>query len=814
MANDLPASVRLARLSVGKCSDQEGARPGDHLELPGLHGHLMVDQAERVRWHHLPVPARHGQITNILMWQIAALAGQVIAVHLARQGHRTVAEIVSDASFAAAYGRALWALTAARLDRATRNVAVICLGLAPTLLWRATNPMLFTGFDEQLHMRTLGDILSSHRLFEANPLLEVSPRYPGLEALTVLVHQLGVPTMAAAFTVILACRVALVTVLADAVERMTGSLRAGGLAVAVYALSSQFVFFNSQFAYQTMALPLALSAVSFIARARASADPMPLLGGATVCLFAVAVTHHVTSFLTAGLLLAWMLAERGRARLWVAYGACAAIASTLAWAILQRQLLSDYFGPIVDDVRAQFGGGARRALFQDSAGTAARSLDQYLLLYYAAALSLIVATVLVLAYKERHLRSGPTLMLAMLSTAVPLLLAARVVPKGGELYDRSNSFLFLPFSLYVASFAAWFWWREPHHHGFRRTRRLVVVRVVGVSLAAAAFLGGYVLGSGPNWARLPGPYMAAADTRSMDAETLAAAKWSRDALPSGSRIAADRTSSILLAAQAGLWPVMKGPDGIDAPALYVARSWGPNQTDMAGAMRLRYLYVDRRLADELPHFGSYFFQGETGDGQQLSDQQLRKFDRVPGISLVYRHGPVSIYDLQGLGFAELRSGWFGDTPQVRLTSQLAVGMVCGLFVALVLRSRLRPRIRQCASRLGREWGPALTGATVLAGLCLASIVMLLARVWLTPLTIWSAVAVVVLANPFGVASLLRRGAARVPWRVVRTAAMLAVPFAAVVALSFADAATEDVVRVSEILDDPAAVHNPSNGGPG
>lgn len=177
-------------------------------------------------------------------------------------------------------------------------------------------------------MRTLGDIIS-HRLFEANPLLDVSPRYPGLEAVTVLVHQLGIPTMAAAFIVILACRPLLVTVLCDAVEKMTGSERAGvvggrGLRALLF---SQFVFFNSQFA-QTMALPLALAGVSFIARARGSDDPLPLLGGATVCLFAVAlIPHHVTSFLTAVLLVVWAVAEMGRARLWIAYGACAALAS-------------------------------------------------------------------------------------------------------------------------------------------------------------------------------------------------------------------------------------------------------------------------------------------------------------------------------------------------------------------------------------------------------------------------------------------------------------------------------------------------------
>lgn len=760
-----------------------------------------------VRGAHRQLPDLHTRVMPLLVWQMVALAGQVVAVVLARQGHRGVAEVLSDVSLGVVYGSALWALSDAHLDRVTRNTAVVSLGVTTTLFWRATNPLLFTGFDEQLHMRTLGDIISSHRLFEANPLLDVSPRYPGLEAVTVLVHQLGIPTMAAAFIVIIACRLLLVTVLCDAVEQMTGSMRAGGLAVAVYALSSQFVFFNSQFAYQTMALPLALAAVSFIARARGSDDPMPLLGGATVCLFAVALTHHVTSFLTAFLLVIWTVAEKGRARLWIAYGACAALASTLGWAIFQRQLLSDYFGPIIDDVRAQFVGGERRELFKDSAGTAARTFDQYLLLYYAAALCVLVATVVALAYRERHYRLGPLLLLAVQCASIPVLLAARVVPKGGELYDRLNSFLFLPFSLVVAGFAAWYWWRDTGQPVvFQSHHRIVSARIVVVVLAAAAFVGGYVLGSGPSWARLPGPYMAAADTRSMDAETLAAVKWSREALPAGSRIAADRVSSTLLAAQAGLWPVMTGPNGVDAPSLYVANSWGTAETDIAVAMRLRYLYVDRRLADELPHYGSYFFKGETGDGQQFSDAQLMKFDRVPGIKTVYRHGPVSIYDLNGLGIAELRSGWFGSTPQVRVTTQLSVGLLCGLLIALVMRSGIGVRIRETAARLRRAWGPALTGAVVLSAACLVSINLLLARVWLTPLTILCAIAVVVLGNPSGFARLVRRAADAVPRGAVRAAVLIAVPLAIIVAGAVLDAAGEDIVQVRHILNDPAAIH--------
>jgi hypothetical protein len=744
----------------------------------------------------------------------------VLAVCLARRGQFTVGEVISDASLIAAYGSALFMLTVVNLSRALRNTAVIALGVTPTLMWRANNPLLFIGFDEQLHMRTLRDILGSHGLFQPNAILEVSPRYPGLEVVTTLLHQLGIPTMAAASMVILACRLILVTVLCDAAEQLTGNARAGGLAVAVYAISPQFVAFNSAFAYQTMAIPLALAAVSLIARARRSDAPLPLLAGVTVCLVAVAVTHHVTSFLTAAFLLVWTLVERRPGRIWVAYGACAAIASTLVWAIVQRQLLTDYFGPIARDVGSQFRGGERRELFKDSAGTAARSADSYLLIYYAAVLCLIVATLLLLAYRwsrdgGRQLHWGPNLLMLLMAASIPVLLAARVVPKGGEIFDRLSSFLFFPLSIVFAGSAIRLWWREDRPDvGAGVHRRLKRVRAVTVGLGGAAFLGAYVLGSGPNWARLPGPYMVAADPRSMDAEVLAATDWADRNLPAGSRIAADRVGSALLSSRSGLWPVMQGPDGVDAPALYAAKNWGPAQTDMAAAMQLRYLYVDRRLADEKPHFGSYFYDGETGAGQQLTARQLTKFDKVPGIEQVYRHGPVSIYDLKALGISSVRTGWFQPTPQVRLTTQLAVGLLTGLLIAAAMRSRWAPRITDSWVRSRRAWGPALTGAIILSAACLASVLMILTGVWLTPLTFLSAGAVVVLAQHRAIARLVRRSIARVPRTAVRTAGLTAVPLAVIVAVAVGDAAAQNVIKVRQILEDPAAVHISANGARG
>lgn len=782
----------------------------------------------------------------LLAWQVCALGLQVVAVFLSRRSHGYEAALFSFAALASAYGSALWVLIGPQLTRRVRNTAVLCLGLNTTLIWRATNPLLFTGFDEQLHMRTLGDILSAHRLFEANPLLQVSPRYPGIETVTVLVHQTGIPTMASAFLVVIAARVVLVTVLCDAVEQLTGNMRAGGLAVAVYALGPQFIFFNSQFSYQTLAIPLALTGVSLIARSRWSDDPLPLFFGATVCLFGAGMSHHVTGFITMAFLLMWTLFQRGPARLRVLYGALASIATTLAWMIVQRALLEEYFGPIIKDVGGSAAKGEKREAFKDSAGTPTPLRDTLLLLYYALAVVVGVGALAMLALywwrrgDRQILRWSPRLLVFMLSSMIPVTMAARVVPKGGELFDRGSSFLFFPLALTVAIFAIRLWWPDarppppklrPPGRLVVRLRGLVVAaaarlglssrpwvpRLVAVGLASVMFVSGFVLGAGPFWARLPGPYLVAADTRSMDAEVLAAAEWARDALPSGSRIVGDRVGSDLLASKAGVWPVMKG-NGVSAPPLYFADTFGLTEQDIARSLKLRFLYVDRRLATHLPHFGSYFESGEPGNGHLLlTEAQLAKFDHVPGIKEVYRHGPISIYDLKDLGLPEQRNGWYGETPSVSLVRQLVLGLVFGLLIAFGPRSRLWPRVVRVVKRLRRAAGPSLLGGIALASTAIVSAVLILLGIWLTPLVFATAAAVVLLVDRRRVVSAVRRAAhtarSTITRRRLRLAGLFAVPLAMIIGVAVWEAAAVNIIQVRQILSDPAAVHRPPNDNP-
>jgi hypothetical protein len=329
------------------------------------------------------------------------------------------------------------------------------------------------------------------------------------------------------------------------------------------------------------------------------------------------------------------------------------------------------------------------------------------------------------------------------------------------------------------------------------------------------------MGNGPDFERLPGPYLVAADSRSMDAETLAAVRWAGDELPAGSRIAAERVSSVLLASRAGLWPVMKDDDrGLYAPRLYFADEWGHEESEIARGLQLQYVYVDRRLARELPHAGAYFYKGDAKEAQQLTLAELTKFDHVRGIHEVYRHGPISIYDLSGLNIPVWVTGWSEKTPASNVGIEVAIGLLLGLALALVARSNAGRVVTEKIKSFQTTAGLSLTFAAGVATLCAASIMLLLAHIWLSPIVFLSMALVVLLVDRrwakllSWATVLLTNAAARPRWN--KRIAAFAVLVVLAITQSILSAYPEDVTKVRSILNDPSvvhmSVHNPNPAG--
>ena len=163
----------------------------------------------------------------------------------------------------------------------------------------------------------------------------------------------------------------------------------------------------------------------------------------------------------------------------------------------------------------------------------------------------------------------------LLDFALPFTAAAHFNPSVAELGSRADTFLFLPLALSCSLIIQ----RHPRvtrspaspHNPFRPA---VLIALIGGT--TIAYLGGTLLGSNPDWIRLPGPYLVSADFRTQDPETLAAVDWAATHLPTGSTVAADRVPAVLLGSQARLWPVTHSQQGLEPARIVLLSHLGPS----------------------------------------------------------------------------------------------------------------------------------------------------------------------------------------------------------------------------------------------
>jgi hypothetical protein len=558
-----------------------------------------------------------------------------------------------------------------------------------------SSPVVLAGYDEHLHAQSLMNLLLGSGLFSPNPSLRISPYYPGLELFTgVVIRLTGLPVVLAISLVVLLCRLLLVLLIYHSALLVSPSRRGASLVVAFYAVSSEFYSFNSGFAYQTLALTLGLGGIYLLRRAQLAdyATARWLSPIASLVLVACAVTHHATSWMVLAFLIAWAAMSRKGERKFIA---CAAVVMGVAVAIytaVLTPLLGSYFLPILSDViqtsMAFLGGTSGHHIFGGYAGTPPPpGWERLVLVVYILACTfaaLVCAWIMLRqAFRNRDRMLG---LLGALNLAFPLTSASHFYPSVGELGNRASTFLFLPLALSCSLII------QRHPRVTRRPARsrdpfrtAVLIPLIGGT--TIVYLGGILLGSNPDWQRLPGPYLVSADFRTQDPETLAAVDWAATHLPTGSTVAADRVPAVLLASQARLWPKTAPQQGLVPAQLYFSVTWGPQETKIVKDLNIDYLYVDRRLADSLPALGYYISQGETPKPARITVADIAKFAHVPGLKAVYHHGPVTIYNTERLGVKFERKGFRGYHP-MGLGSFDAILGAGAVLLILLFRRRL------------------------------------------------------------------------------------------------------------------------------
>ena len=539
--------------------------------------------------------------------------------------------------------------TVARGERVLLVVAVGLFEFLPKLLRDPTSPLYS---DELAHWRQAEAMRHSGKLFAANPLIPVIQGFPGLHAVTAALGELsGLSTWTTA-EVLLASLHALTLVGVFLIaERVGRSVRAGAIAALIYGVAPNYMFFNSQFSYESLAIVLTIWSVVCVVVAldehRSPRSRRVWLVLAGVLALATVATHHLSSYVLALLFVALATlhtvrrpqAAPGLTReLWLlsAVGALAA----LAWALFVAPDVGGYLGqPIqgaVKNVGALLGGGQHpRALFKGSGVPIYERVAAFLAPVVAAAAA---AAALRRIRRERDYRPL-TLLFAALAVAyfasLPLILTAA----GSESGRRSWAFSYVGLAVIVAPVI---------DRALRGTRRRITP--AALLLAFVVVLVGNVSADLNVAYRFPGPYVYGSDTRSLTGELRAATTWLATSQGTGLKVVADRYSGLSFGSFGDEW-VPTASAGFPVWELY-SSDGQPSRRLMSelASSDWRYLVVDKRMAEFEPLVGVHFSSAEPA-GFRVSAADLATLERAPWLIKLWDSGNIEIFRFD---FAEAR----------------------------------------------------------------------------------------------------------------------------------------------------------------
>lgn len=561
---------------------------------------------------------------------------------LARSGHRGGVVLFWLATLSL-FALAAFRLTSPIPSRRERVGIVVVVGMTLYLVKVLKDPFTFTYSDEFIHSYNALQVLDTGSLLSDNPVLPVTPQYTGLPTAASAVASLtGFHVFGAGVVVIGAARLVMMLALFLLFEEITRSSRVAGLAALMYAANPNFVFFTAQYAYESLALPLAVLVMAGVSRWMRRDDGAARRAwgvGALIASTAVVMTHHMTSYALLGFLAAVSLVHavvtRGRrtANPWPFVIFTGVV--MIVWLMFVASDTVGYLTPIFTtalEAAAQTISNetAPRELFESDSGVQGPWLERVVGLGSVAliALSLPVALRVVWRSYRRH---AVALLFAAAAVGYIGMLFLRFIPEAWEVGNRASEFLFLGVALMLALAAA----------AGDDVRRFALRRPLLVAAAVVVFAGGIITAVPPD-VRLALPYRIMAQGRVLEPPGAAAAAWTRSNLDRGSRFGADQSSARQLLAQGQVAFVGSSPNVHDV-ILYP--TFTPSMYSVVTAYRLRYLVMDRRVVRDDRTVGYFFASDRAARAGIFPRTWYAKFDRQPGVSRVFDSGDLAIYDL-------------------------------------------------------------------------------------------------------------------------------------------------------------------------
>lgn len=639
-----------------------------------------------------PVNSQHNAQEETFSWTAVSSIIFVMAVGLfvlamsysAGRGNQTWSNVAFWAGIILIFVPAGLRLVSSTASRTERVTLVVLVTLALYGVKVLHSPSGFTFSDEFQHYRTLNDVLNTGHLFTANSLLPISPFYPGLEIVTHAIVTLGgLSIFEAGILAVGIARLLMALSLFLLYEQVSSSARLAGIASLIYMANTNFIFWGAQFAYESFALPLALFLLYLlVARAKAGNIVQPVKT-ATLWLIipALVVSHHMTTYWLLAIMVSWLviqslyprltvLANRQQTgwlasvvRLWrVALPArhtrtrnwhlsplvvifmvmCCALWLLFSAVQTIRYIMTPMSEGVSEFIRQLLGQSTFRQLFTDFTGYSPPAWERAISLLSVVLILLGMLFGLRRAWRHYH-HNVPAVLFILSALLYPMMLPLRLSSRGWEIANRSSEFVFvgLAFVIAVAVIAA----SRMNHRQMYRVLLTVAIAIV--------FMGGLTSGWA-FWARIPGPYLVAADTRSIEEQGIMAAQWSKDHLGSHNLIGADRINRLLLGTYGNQDLVTNNAARVNVAPVILSDQFGRVEKYILQLSQVRYLAVDQRLSTNLPVVGVYFEVGEPDSYTHRAPPSLlalNKFDTTTAVNRTFDNGAIVIYDVGEINHA-------------------------------------------------------------------------------------------------------------------------------------------------------------------
>lgn len=583
-------------------------------------------------------------------------------------------------------------------SRAERLGLLVMIGLFDYLPKFLRDPSAPLFHDEALHWRETQVIFASGRAFVPSPIIRIIEFFPGLHIVTAELRQLtGLSTFQVGSILLALLHVfALIGIFLIA-ERLTRSSMIAGIAALIYSLNPSFMFFDSQYAYESLAIVLFIWVVCCVVgmqTARGELDDGKAWFSIGLVLAAgCIVTHHLTTYALVLLLLVtaavtavrnlpwwrslavsqrvhfhdvvarglrgrltgedlgllrslrgWSgeASERREALYLTGVFAILVLAGAAAWLFFVAPGTFAYLSPhvlgglhqIVALIHHQQG---PRQLFHKSVDPFYERLAAFLT---PVVLALGAAGGLLLLWRSRRRVHNASIALALFGLiyfpSVPLMLTQA----GSEGARRAWVFTYVGLSVLSAPLVA----AALNRARLRRLQYAVVTGLV-VALLGVILIGNVSVQISSDY-RFPGPYVYGSDTEPLNPEFLGMAQWFRATQGTNRKVVADRSSALVLAAFADEAPATAS-QGFPIWELYFSTGL-PSSTLLSELVssNYRYMVIDRRMSRNLPVIGVYFEPNEPGASTRTSPPPaaaLEKYQYLPWVTKIYASDNLEVY---------------------------------------------------------------------------------------------------------------------------------------------------------------------------